>query len=477
MSLVMCTNCAFTAKINLCYNLTAMNVLSEECRRAPGGLSEVLRVSLPLVAAAVMTSMNGFTDNLFLARHSEAALRAALPANVFAGFVTMLALVTVGYCGTMLARALGSGRAAHAVAIAANGLMLSFASVVLFAAVLPTVRPLLALFGHPPDMIVLECSLLRYLLAGGPVAVAASVAAGFFAGQGHTRVVATATAVGVAVKVALTPVFVFGPGPLPAMGIDGAGASCIASHLATCATYLAAMPRNPLARAAARRPSLLAFRPKLAGEIVRFGLPLCGQEIVGYGSFFALVALIGRLDPGSAAASSAVFAINCPFNAVINGFREGVEILVGRAAGRRRTDEISRTVKSATALAIALSLAYIAALAAFRRPLLGMFLSSDDPNIDRSFFFSVGSRVLLMLMLKTTAEFIMFIFMFALRGIGRTQTIFRTGLVITLVAWLPGLAVVTIYHPTAPAYWFLMVLTSVLGCAIYSVCLRLQLPR
>ena len=444
-------------------------------RPSAGTMSEVVRVSTPLVAAALMTTLNGFTDNLFLARHSETALRAALPANVFAGFVTMLALVTIGYCGTMLARALGSRRPAHAVSIAANGILLSLASSVLFAAVAPAVRPTLLLFGHAPDMLALECSLLYYLLAAGPVAVAASVAAGFFAGQGLTRAVAAATACGVVAKTALTPLLVFGPGPLPEMGIEGAGVASIASHLAVCLAYLAAAVRNPLARAAARRRSLLAFRPGLAADILRYGLPLCGQEIVGYGSFFALVALIGRLDASSAAASSAVFAINCPFNAIVNGFREGVEILVGRASGQKDIKSVVSTVKAASALAIAMSLAYVAVLALFRRPLLAMFLSGDAASIDRPAFFSVGSRVLLMLMLRTTVEFLMFVFMFALRGIGCTQAIFRTGLAIAATAWLPGLVLVTLYHPTAPAYWFLMVITSALGCLIYCIRLRRQL--
>ena len=69
----------------------------------------------------------------------------------------------------------------------------------------------------------------------------------------------------------------------------------------------------------------------------------------------------------------------------------------------------------------------------------------------------------------------MFVFMFALRGIGCTQAIFRTGLAIAATAWLPGLVLVTLYHPTAPAYWFLMVITSALGCLIYCIRLRRQL--
>ena len=359
-----------------------MDNAQRECRSARGGAADVLRVSLPLVAAALLTALNGFTDNLFLARHSDTALRAALPANVFAGFVTMLATVTMGYSGTMLARALGGKKPARAVSTAANGLMLSFASALLFAAAAPLVRPLFLLFGHAPDILEPECTLSNYLLAAGPLAVAASVAAGYYAAQGLTRAVAAATAAGVVVKVSLTPLLVFGAGPFPEMGIEGAGAASITSHIAVCIAYAAAACGNPLAKSAARHPGLLAVRPAIASEILRCGLPLCGQEVVGYGSFFALVALIGRLDPSSAAASSAVFALNCPFNAVIIGFREGVEMLVGRAAGRKALAEISRTLKSACCIAVALSLAYIAVLAAFRRELLEAFLSKDGGKID-----------------------------------------------------------------------------------------------
>ena len=80
-----------------------------------------------------------------------------------------------------------------------------------------------------------------------------------------------------------------------------------------------------------------------------------------------------------------------------------------------------------------------------------------------------------MLTLRTGAEFLMFIFMFAMRGIGRTQAIFKIGLVISAAVWLPGLALVTACHPSAPAYWSILVLTSAAGCAIYYASLRRSL--
>lgn len=58
---------------------------------AETGIGAIVRISLPLVAASVVAALNGFTDNFFLAKYSDAALRAALPANVFAAARNQLA--------------------------------------------------------------------------------------------------------------------------------------------------------------------------------------------------------------------------------------------------------------------------------------------------------------------------------------------------------------------------------------------------
>ena len=323
---------------------------------------EILRFTAPLIAASVITALNGFTDSFFLARYSDAAMRAALPANAFAGFVTTIVVVALGYCGTMLARALGGGSRARAVAIAANGLQLAVASIALFAAAIPLSRVVLGLFGHADDITRLEETLAAVMLSGGPLAAAAAVCAGFFSGQGLTRTVGRVTFLGIAVKILLTPILVFGSGPLPEMGIAGSGVSFVIAQLVVCAAYAVAAGRNPLARLAFRRPHLMRIRFGILGNILGSGLPLSASMVIGYGSFFALVSLVGRLDPASVAASTAVFAINCPFNAVITGMSEGVEIICGRRHGEGNVAGVVRTTKIACLLSSGMSLLYIVAL-------------------------------------------------------------------------------------------------------------------
>lgn len=426
------------------------------------GIGTVLRISIPLVAAAVTTTLNGFTDNFFLARFSESALRASIPANAFAGFFTTLITVTLGYCGTMLATAHGGGHRARAIALASNGLYLALLSTPVFLAAMSSSHLVLGLFGHDPKVLGQESTLASIILAAGPLAALSSVSAGFFAGQGLTRIVGVATVLGASAKIVLTPLFVFGIGPLPEMGISGAGCSYVASSLFICVSYALMATRNPLAVAALRHRRLLTFRPKIALGILRLGAPLCGRTIVGQGSFFALVALIGRLDATSVAASSAVCAINCPFYAVVTGVREGVEILTGRLNGQRDREGIRRIIRSASVLSLFLSAVYIATLFCFGRNLLGAFLSSDTP-LDRTAFFTVGQSVILMFALRIAFEFLSEIIHFILRGIGRTDLVLLTGVIVAFAIWIPGLSLVTIFHPTAPAYWMLTILTSIAG--------------
>ena len=428
-----------------------------------GGIGEVLRLSLPLVAAAILTTLNGLTDNFFLARHSDVALRAALPANTIVGFLTALVLVFLKYSGTLLAQAHGGGRRAHALAIAANAGWLILFSVPLFLASLPLARTVLALFGHEPALLAQECSLVRILLAGAPFLALATVAAGFFTGQGLTRTVGVVTALGVTAKILLTPVLVFGCGPIPSLGIAGAGLSGVLSDILLCLAYAFAARRNPLVALAAHRPGLLSPKPGIIRRILAAGFPLCGCIVIGHSGFFALTALIGRLDAPSAAASSAVFAINCPFNAIAIGLARGVEALTGRFFGKGDLVAVRRTVFSSALVALVLSAAYIGLLLGCGRFLLGLFLSDDTP-FDRAVYYAAGESVILMLVLRIGIEFLMSILQSTLRGIGNTKAVFLATMASTVLVWIPGLTLVTLFHPTVAAYWSLMIVSSlVLG--------------
>lgn len=436
-------------------------------RHALAGLlsdaGEIMRFTAPLVAASVITALNGFTDSFFLARYSDAAMRAALPANTFAGFVTTIVVVALGYCGTMLARALGGNRRTRAVAIAANGLALAAASIAIFAAAIPLSRAILGLFGHTDDIARLETTLAAVMLSGGPLAAAAAVGAGFFSGQGKTRIVGCVTFLGISIKILLTPLLVFGTGPLPQMGIVGSGISFIVAQLAVCTAYAIAAWRNPLARLAVKHPSLLRPRPGILRAVLVSGLPLSASMVVGYGSFFALVSLVGRLDPVSVAASTAVFAINCPFNAVITGMSEGIEIICGRRHGEGSVADVVRATKVSCLISAAMSLLYIAGLSLGGHAALGWFLPSDL-HLEEERYFAVGSGVIAMLAFRIAFEFIQHVLEAAMRGLGNTRGVFLSTVATSVGAWIPGCIVSTLLYPTAVAFWGTMVAAAILGC-------------
>ena len=61
-------------------------------------------LALPLTCAQLAFSLNTFVTNWFLARASAEAFHAALPGSMLAVAVSALAISTLGYSGTILAR-------------------------------------------------------------------------------------------------------------------------------------------------------------------------------------------------------------------------------------------------------------------------------------------------------------------------------------------------------------------------------------
>ena len=438
-------------------------------------MKTILRLSFPLVAAEIAISFNGFTDGLFLSRLSETALRASLPANMIAACVLAPITAALSYSGTLVAQACGGRRPAQAVAVFAQALWMTLASVPVFFAAIPVAQTTLALFGHGPDILGQERLLSAITLAGSPLTLASAVAAGFFSGQRKTRLVGAVTIAGAFAKIVLTPLLVFGIGPLSAQGIAGAGLAFVGSGLITSAIYLAALLRDPLARTVLRRPRLLAFRPKLSANILRKSGPVFASSVISTGAFMLTVSLIARLDALSAAASSAVFAINCPFNAVMSGIRSGIVILIGRHTGGHRVDEIARTLKASCAIASVLSLGYIALLAVFAHGLLRLFLSSDTP-FNEGAFLACGTGIIVLLAVRIPIEFGGLIVQAALLGVGRTRALLDSSLQISAGVWVPLLALVTWLRPSAAAYWLTIAVHTLLRALVNLRSLRLHLP-
>ena len=173
-------------------------------------LREESWLAAPIALASLATAFAQFVERGFLARHSDAAVAAALPGDVLAGTFAVLITATASYSSTFVAQFHGAGRAERAVASFAQGLWLTLLSLPLFIAAVPIGCAYLDHAGHAAELLEAEKAFFSIVMPGGFLTAVSAVLSGLFLGQGRTRLVACANGVGCLVNVAIVPWFVFG---------------------------------------------------------------------------------------------------------------------------------------------------------------------------------------------------------------------------------------------------------------------------
>ena len=104
------------------------------CRNLPTSIGnvnipmkELLRTALPLMAAALVATINQFVDRLFLGHVSDVAREAITPVTVLTTVFSCTFLEIAGYTGTFVAQYSGRHRHNQAVRALAQGFWLSVA--------------------------------------------------------------------------------------------------------------------------------------------------------------------------------------------------------------------------------------------------------------------------------------------------------------------------------------------------------------
>ena len=400
----------------------------------------------PLIAASMASAVDSAVCSFCLARTSDTALCAVLPAGNLAATFTAVITAFLGYAGTVVARHHGFGRERLAVHSFVQGLWLFALTIPLFAAASPLSRPLFAAFGHTDELIAAETTYLDLLLTAGAFQAISAVFAGFFSGRGLTRLPGSVLALGSVINILLTPLLVLKLG----LGIAGAGWSRILSSALPFFLLAVAAVRDPLVTCPSAAKGTWRFMPNLMRELLALAAPNALQSLVDHGGFFVLTAFIGALDGLSAAASTIVFALINFYFAIVRGLASGVEILVAQRLSI--PNAAARIIKTALALSSVYLAAYLALIFLSGGTVVDLLCgirSSSDLRLAAVSLFPI-------LAVREILETLQQLLMGALRGLGRTAALFRIQAITTCLVWLPLLFILRAYHPTIAAYWLSM---------------------
>jgi MATE family multidrug resistance protein len=249
--------------------------------------------------------------------------------NVY-GFV-ILAMGTVFIVQSFVAQLAGRGESDQAPRFAWYGLAIALGAAVIAAALMPLVRPVLALTHYSPEVRDQMASYMAIRMTSIGAIVGVEALGNWYGGLGNTWMQMVAGLITMASAVFLNWVLIGGHLGAPAMGVDGAAvASTVASFLGF--GFLAVAFWRRWGGAPKARAQDLSLRE--LGRMLRFGLPNGVNWFFEFAAFQVFVnVVLANLGDAPVAALNVVIAINSISFMPAWGLASAGAILAGQAIG------------------------------------------------------------------------------------------------------------------------------------------------
>ncbi len=392
--------------------------------------AEVTRVCLPLVMGMAATMVMEFTDRVFLANYSVAAISAALPAGI-AAFLCMAFLGGVGgYISVFIAQYNGAGRNDKIGAALWQGIYFTLlAGLILVALSIYAAGPLFRLAGHSEEVRVLEEIYFNILCRGAILHVASHTLSGFFTGRGMTRPVMVSNFVGMAVNIPLDYALINGVWGFPELGITGAALATVFSW----AVIVVILALVIFTKDNEKRFAVFtsrAFDRDIFARLLRFGIPGAMQFSIDIFAFTFFILMVGRIGTVELAATNIVLSINSLAFMPALGFSYGVSSLVGQALGRGKPAQAQRTTWSAVHILCGFTLVLDLLFIFAPQAIISLFIPTANLQADYAQILPLAVNLLRVVAAYVLLDALYMIFSAVLKGAGDTR----------FIMWCVGLA-------------------------------------
>jgi len=440
-------------------------MLDKKTDTAGPRLGDVLTIAVPMVLSQTSETINLFVDRLFLSRLGKLYISGAMSGGLTTFNIISFFVGIIGYVNAVVAQNDGAGKQRSCARATAQSLRLAFISWPLLLLTIPLARFFFAALGHLPEQIHLEFTYFRILIYGSIFALVRHAFAGFFIGLGRTRIVMIANLMGMIINIPANWLLIFGKWGLPALGITGAALGTLLGSLTTMLVLLMAYLSKEY-RLKFGTTAEIRFDRKLAGILLKYGIPAGVETFLNVAAFNLFVQLMHSYGPDTAAAVTIAFNYDMLAFIPMMGLGFAVTTLSGRyvGAGDIRGAERATVLTLCTALSFASIL--VCAFVFATRPLVGLFTSGMEGGSE-----SVAPLAIQMLRLAaiyTLADATQLIFAGALRGAGDTKFVMWLSSVIHWV--FAGLAWYSVkFAQVAPVlmWQFFIGFVLILGVAMY----------
>lgn len=344
-----------------------------------GSMRHLLRLATPLILASSGHAVRLLSDRIMLARYSQEAIAAAMPAGLACFVLMSLFIGTGGYVNAFVSQYAGAGQWRKIGQAVWQGLFLAVLGGVLVALLGQTGPILFRWMGHRDAVQVQQILYFQTLcrLSMPPILLATLLS--FWSGRGITKTVMVIELTAALVNVSLNSLLIYGRGGFPEMGIFGAAIATGTSNMIglLIALVLFFHPRN---RQRFNTLPRKLFHPKLLVRLLRFGLPNGLQFMLDIAAFNVFVAFLGRFGMMELEATNIAFGVNTVVFIPMIGLGMSTSILTGQCVGGGRTDLVQRALRNALLLGLTYSALLGSVFIGAPDMILTVFRRSGDPD-------------------------------------------------------------------------------------------------
>lgn len=417
-----------------------------------GSMSELLRVSLPLMVSAGSHSLMTLVDRVMLARYEPAAddpattldiIAAVTPASMLHWTILCIPLGMVLYANTFIAQYDGANDSRRMMTSFFQAIWLALCAGLLMIAFVPIAEPLFQWVGHSPAVIQEELKYFQTLCAFSVIPLIATALSCFFSGRRQTKVVMLVNVSCLLINVGLDAALIFGQWGFPALGIKGAAIATLGAEVGHIVIYgvliVLALKKNSEVVGASWKLNLNELK-----QYLRFGLPSGIHFFVDISGFFVFLLLVGRLSVDSLAATNIAFSINGLIFIPLLGFGTAVQTLVGHHLGAKCQSDAIRTTWNGVRLGFLWTGTAALILVFFPDISLLPFVTSHDgaSSVDSiRNVLPLVKQLLIFVAIYSVFDALAVVFASALRGAGDSLfpmllTLLSSWLVMVVPAWL-----------------------------------------
>ncbi len=323
--------------------------MSEQKTIQQGSVKELWLLSYPLIITMGAQVVMQFVDRMFLAWHSHEALAACVPGGILAMTFGSLFVGTAGYTGVFISQYQARKKYASVTISLWQGVWLALISSCLLASLTPVGNALIRFFNHGVQVVPLEIKYFTILNLFSGFAILGNVLASFFSGRGETKIPMWVALCGNIINVILDYGLIFGKWGLPEMGIVGAAWATVIGGISMVILFTLLLIYRPICKKY-KIGKLVGFYQPVFLRLLRFGVPNGFGFLMDVVSFTLFTFMVGHIDVISLQASNIIMSMQPVVFMVILGLGTGIQILVSKYQGLRRTDLSVSVVKSACKL-------------------------------------------------------------------------------------------------------------------------------